>query len=172
MSCFASKIESPWCFHTTAILTDFDIPLDAGPALFWIDLATKSSKQGLHRRAHRNNQGPPRPVGAELRGAWDSFVGLLEVLLDEFEGRLHRLCVFDRNDAVLTDPFHGISNHCADNRISRKALEQRGTLALAIIRAAAKGQELPELKNAGLAAIGIRLSEHCAYDQAFVGQAI
>ena len=61
---------------------------------------------------------------------------------------------------------------CADNRISRKALEQRGTLALAIIRAAAKGQELPELKNAGLAAIGIRLSEHCAYDQAFVGQAI
>jgi hypothetical protein len=82
-----------------AILTDFGIPLGAGPALFWIDLATKSSKQGLHRRAHRSNQGPPRPVEAELRGAWDSFLGLLEVLLDEFEGR-YTASVYQRLDRL------------------------------------------------------------------------
>lgn len=82
-----------------AILADFAIPLGAGPALFWIDLATKSSQEGLHRRAHRNNQGPPRPVNAGLRAAWDSFLGLLEVLLDIFEAR-YTASVYQRLDRL------------------------------------------------------------------------
>jgi hypothetical protein len=91
-----------------AILVDFGIPLAAGPALFWIDLATKSSRQGLYRRAHRNNQGPPRPVDGGLRGAWDSFLGLLEVLLDIFEAR-YTASVYQRLDrlAAIVSPTDG-----------------------------------------------------------------
>lgn len=85
-----------------AILADFGIPLAAGPALFWLDLATRNSKQGLNRRAHRNHQGPPRQVDDGLRGAWDSFVGLLEVLLDTFEAR-YTASVYQRLDRLAAN---------------------------------------------------------------------
>jgi len=95
----ATPPEDTHLREVRAILADFDIPLGSGPAQFWVDLATKSSKQGLARRAHRNNQGPPRPVDVELRGAWDSFVSLLEVLLDIFESR-YTASVFQRLDRL------------------------------------------------------------------------
>lgn len=104
----ATPQEDTHLREVKAILADFGIPLGAGPALFWIELATKSSKQGLHRRAHRNNQGPPRPVDAAFRGAWDSFLGLLELLLDTFEGR-YTASVYQRLDrlAAIVSPTDG-----------------------------------------------------------------
>ncbi len=39
---------------------------------------------------------------------------------------------------------------CSDNNIPPRAMGLRGTLALAIIRAAAKGHEIAEMRNAAL----------------------
>lgn len=91
-----------------AILADFGIPLTDAAAQWWVELATYGSKEGLARRAHRNGQGPPRPVDAGLRKAWESFVSLLEVLLDTFEAR-YTASVYQRLDrlADIESPTEG-----------------------------------------------------------------
>ncbi len=84
-----------------AILTDFGIALDSPVAQYWIEVATPNSEEALHRRAHRNDQGSPRPVDAGLQNAWQSLVKLLDELLDRFEGR-YTASVYDRLDRLAT----------------------------------------------------------------------
>ena len=98
----SNAIRPPADAHVTqvkAILIDFGIPLESPPALYWIELATKGSKESLHRRAHRNDLGHPRPIDTGLQDAWDSLLRLLDELLDRFESR-YTASVYDRLDRL------------------------------------------------------------------------
>ena len=139
----AATPQEKHLYEVTAILADFGIPLGAGPALFWIDLATPSSKQGLNRRAHRNNQGPPRPVDGGLREAWESFSGLLEVLLDTFEAR-YTASVYQRLDRLAA-----IVSPTDDNISQLKKLPYTDATQRYFFSKVVSPGWLPRLKDAG-----------------------
>lgn len=126
-----------------AVIADFGIPVESGPATFWLDLATSSSKQALARRAHRNNLGPPRPLDDELRKAWDSFVALLDALLDIFESR-YTASVYQRLDtlAAITSP--------TDAQVSElKRLPYTDATHRYFFRKVTSPEWLPTLRDAG-----------------------
>ena len=80
-----------------AVLDDLGISADEEPAVFWLELA--AGDKGLAMRAHRSALERPRPADGEFAVLVDSFEGLLHRLLKRFEDRYAN--VFTRLDELL-----------------------------------------------------------------------
>jgi hypothetical protein len=70
-----------------AILKTLDISEASVAAQIWLKLPGKESKDGLHKRAHREDLAPPRIVDENFRNFWRDMYTLLDKVLDKFETR-------------------------------------------------------------------------------------
>lgn len=71
------------------ILRSYGWDKDGPIGKFWLSLL--KPKRRLHKRAHRNALGKPKPIDDELRRIWKEFQDFLRILLTELE---HRYSLF------------------------------------------------------------------------------
>jgi hypothetical protein len=69
----------------TAILKALDIPDTDDVAQTWLKLPGQKNEYGLHKRAHRNDLAPPRPVDQDFRQFWSEIQVILDTVLNRFE---------------------------------------------------------------------------------------
>lgn len=67
-----------------AVLQFLNIPLDSPIARTWMSLAGRSNDDALHRRAHREALGPPRPGDDAFINWWNNVEDMLDSVLAGF----------------------------------------------------------------------------------------
>ncbi|MBN2308048.1 MAG: hypothetical protein JXR94_03705 [Candidatus Hydrogenedentes bacterium] len=84
-----------------SILAALKIDLSEPVAQLWLKLADRNWEYTLHRAAHRDNLDTPRRVTPETTRFWRDFDGVLDVVLERFEGRfLDTFTIFDELIAI------------------------------------------------------------------------
>ena len=83
------------------VLAWLGIPDTDPVAAAWVDLSGKENPNALHKRAHRDNLNPPRPVDAGFAQWWDSLLDVFDTVLARLEDRYGD--VFARIDALVVE---------------------------------------------------------------------
>jgi hypothetical protein len=81
------------------------ISADSPLAQTWFGFSGRWNESGLHKRAHRKQLGPSRPIDSDFLSFWDTFEGVLDQVLESLDKRY--LIVFDRVDKLLAIPRPG-----------------------------------------------------------------
>jgi hypothetical protein len=83
------------------VLAWLDIPDTDPVAAAWFDLSGRENPNALHKRAHRDNLNPPRPVDAGFAQWWDRLLDVLDTVLARLEDRYGD--VFARIDVLVAE---------------------------------------------------------------------
>ncbi len=75
-----------------SILDELKIPQTDKVAKTWLKLANRNDDYGLHRRAHRKDLAPPRPVDEKFRQFWSEIQDIFDIVLDRFETLYSKVC--------------------------------------------------------------------------------
>lgn len=135
----ANKAQNSGNLKISAICDDLRIPATHPLRAFWLG-QNPEMPIGLHRRAHRNGLGYPRPVDADFRAFVLQMEALFDLVLERFERRYR--AVFDDLDLLLAEQ-HPTENHAERlaqnfpaNETARRYFFARASVAwLSVLRA-------------------------------------